>query len=75
MVKSAWAAGETNTTFDVVIPPNTTATVYLPAESTDKITEGLKPLSSFKEIQVIGKEGDYVKLTIGSGKYRFTVTK
>ncbi len=75
LVKSAWAAGETNTTFDVVIPPNTTATVYLPAESTDKITEGLKPLSSFKEIQVIGKEGDYVKLTIGSGKYRFTVTK
>jgi alpha-L-rhamnosidase len=75
LVKSAWATGETNTTFDIVIPPNTKAVVYLPADSADKITEGLKSLSSVKEIQVAGKEGNYLKLNIGSGQYRFTVTK
>jgi alpha-L-rhamnosidase len=74
MVKSAWVSGDTNTTFDITIPPNTKATVYLPADSVDKITEGLKPLTSIKEIQAGGKEGNYVKLNVGSGKYRFVVS-
>lgn len=33
--------------------------------------ENGQPLSSVKEIQVLGKENEYVVVNLGSGKYEF----
>ena len=58
----------------VVIPPGTTATVYLPARSVDTISEGDRPVSESEGVTVLGMEGDRVILTIGSGSYEFKST-
>ncbi len=60
-------------TMDITIPANTTASVFIPAGGADKIKEGDKNLSDIKEIKVVGKEGDYVLVEVGSGTYHFVV--
>jgi hypothetical protein len=35
------------------------------------VEESGKKLSASKEVRIIGKENGYLKLAIGSGKYRF----
>jgi len=39
--------------------------------ASDVLENGL-PLSSVKEIQVVGKEKEYVVVKVGSGKYEFS---
>ncbi len=56
---------------DVVIPANTTAVIYIPASTTESITESGKQLSELKEITINGKEGNYMVLQVGSGTYHF----
>jgi alpha-L-rhamnosidase len=72
MLSSSWKAEGASLRLDVEIPANTTATVYFPANAAAVIFEGGKPISSVKEIQVIGKEEGYLLLKMGSGKYILT---
>jgi len=69
----SWKVEGTGFTMDIEIPANTVSTVYVPADDAAKILEGGKALSLVKEIQIIGKEEEYVVLKAGSGKYSFTV--
>lgn len=69
----SWKVEGTGFTMDIEIPANTVSTVYVPAEDAAKILERGKALSLVKEIQIIGKEEEYVVLKAGSGKYSFTV--
>ena len=57
------------------IPPNTSATVYVPAGSIEAITENGLAVTSSKNIVAAGKEKDYVIFKIGSGKYHFEVKR
>ena len=57
---------------DVEIPANTTAKIYIPSSGADAITENNKPVASQKEIKIIGKQGEYVVVETGSGKYSFS---
>ncbi|MBL7862827.1 MAG: family 78 glycoside hydrolase catalytic domain [Cyclobacteriaceae bacterium] len=75
LVKSAWKTNEQTVDFDVEIPANTKATIYVPASAADTISESGKALSVVKEIMVKGKEGNYIRLEVGSGKYSFVVKK
>lgn len=59
-------------TMDVTIPANTTARVYLPASASDHLKEGEKNVSEVSGIKVIGKEGTYVLVEVGSGTYHFS---
>jgi alpha-L-rhamnosidase len=56
----------------VEVPANTTATVFMPANTSNEITESGKPISSMKEIKVSGIENNSVILQIGSGRYLFS---
>ena len=56
---------------DVEVPPNTQASIYIPAGQVEGITEGGRPLTETKEIVVSGKEGKYIVLQTGSGIYHF----
>jgi alpha-L-rhamnosidase len=69
---SSWKVDGDKLTMDVVIPPNTTSTVYVPTSDAAQIMEGGKALSAVKEIQVVGSEEGYVVLKLGSGRYHFT---
>ncbi|HEX8376750.1 MAG TPA: family 78 glycoside hydrolase catalytic domain [Pedobacter sp.] len=60
-----------NTSWKVIIPPNTTATVHVPVASFDMIKESGASLKSRPDIQLSSKESGTIALTIQSGEYRF----
>jgi alpha-L-rhamnosidase len=57
-----------------MIPPNTDATIFLPAGPGDSITENKQAITGRKDIKLMGSEAGRVKLQTGSGIYSFTVT-
>ena len=75
LISSHWKTDGNRLQFDVEIPANTTARIYIPATAEDGVMESNKALASLKEIKVIGKEGDYVVVETRSGKYSFTSSK
>jgi alpha-L-rhamnosidase len=72
-VSNAWKIATGKMVFDVEIPANTTATVYVPAANAGAITENGIAVSALKEIIITGTESGYVILKMGSGKYSFAV--
>ena len=74
-VSAHWKTAGENLQFDVAIPCNTKAVVYVPVGAGSVVKESGKDLASVKELKVTGKEGDYVMVEVGSGNYHFTVAK
>jgi len=70
-IESNWKLTKNNFELEVEIPANTTATVYLPADSADKITEGGKPLSNVVGVKFLRIEGYSAVLAVESGEYHF----
>ena len=68
-VISNWTKGEGKTDFEVTIPPDTAATIQLPAGEGENLTEGGEPFP------ILAKNPETVTMIIGSGTYRFTVAK
>jgi alpha-L-rhamnosidase len=68
---SGWKLENGKLTFDVEVPANTTATVYIPATNDSAVTLNGQPLTSVKEIKVVSTGKEYVEVNIGSGKYQF----
>lgn len=71
-IVSGWAIKDGRLTLDVTIPPNTTATVKLPAAGLDAVTEGGKKLDAANGIKKTEQSGKTVVISIGSGQYRFS---
>jgi alpha-L-rhamnosidase len=72
MVRSHWKLTGTELQFDVEIPANTTATIYIPAKDINAVKENNKSLATLNDIKITGNEKDYVVVELGSGKYSFT---
>jgi alpha-L-rhamnosidase len=72
---AGWKIENNKLLLDVEVPANTQATIYIPAEDVNTITEGNTALSMIKDIKVIGKDEGYIKVETGSGSYHFTVVK
>lgn len=70
-VRSAWKIKDGKLNFDVEIPANTKAVVYIPSSKQNSIIEGQKALASSKDFKVRGVEGNYTVVELGSGKYQF----
>jgi alpha-L-rhamnosidase len=69
--KSAWKIEGEKLLLEVEIPANTKAKVFVPSASPEELMESGKPVASVKEIKVLGQDGNYVVLEMGSGRYRF----
>ncbi|MDR3677653.1 MAG: family 78 glycoside hydrolase catalytic domain [Acidobacteriota bacterium] len=69
----AWQRNSSSFTLHVSIPPNTTATVDLPAKSEQSVTERGKPLLHAPGVKVLQGETTQVKVNIGSGEYDFRI--
>jgi hypothetical protein len=65
-ITSEWKKTDDSFTLTVNIPANTTATIYLPAKATSKITDGGKPLTQQLKI-----ENGKAVIKVGSGNYNF----
>jgi len=68
-----WARQAKKLRFEVEVPINTVAQVTLPASSMASVTEGGEPVKRAAGVREVQMQGDRVKLSIGSGKYLFTV--
>jgi alpha-L-rhamnosidase len=74
-LSSHWKLENGQLVFDVEIPSNTTAIIYIPATKADDISESGNLITTAKEIQLAGTEKEYVVLKTGSGKYHFEVKR
>lgn len=74
-VSNSWYVDGNKISMNVEIPVNTKATIFIPANNIKSVTESGKALSAVQQIKILGKENDYIKLEMGSGKYQFRFTK
>ena len=70
-IVSNWKRSADTFELETEIPANTTATVYLPATSAEKITESGKPLTKVSGVKFLRMESDRALLEVESGKYHF----
>jgi alpha-L-rhamnosidase len=70
-VESAWRRVGGVLTMDVVIPPNTTASVHVPASSAEAVREGNKPASKAPGLRFLSYEAGRAIFSAQPGAYLF----
>jgi len=70
-ITSDWKLREGDLFLNIEIPANSTATIYIPAESQAKITEGGKLLDKISAVEFVKMENNRAVYKVGSGKYSF----
>jgi len=73
LLSSHWRKAGDSLLLDLVVPANTTSTVYIPAPEGGVITESGNPLKAVKDIEVTGVGQGHLILKLGSGHYHFVV--
>ncbi len=74
-VKSNWSQTANEFKWDIEVPVNTKATIWLPNEKASATTESGKKLQEVQGLQVLRKEKGYLVCKIGSGNYQFVTQK
>lgn len=70
IIKSAWKKTADGLEWNITIPPNSSADVYLPTTDPAKVEENGKPFNN--NLKATGDERKGM-LSIGSGSYKFTI--
>jgi alpha-L-rhamnosidase len=70
-VVSDWRLGKDVFTLRVEVPVNSSATVYLPAQAADTVTEGSGPASKAEGVRFLEMEDGRALFEVGSGNYTF----
>jgi len=70
-IKSEWQLSDNQFSWNINIPANTTATVYIPAEKGGDITESGKQVSTARGVKFVKFEEGRAVYEIGSGSYHF----
>ncbi len=73
-IVSNWTRKDGRVTLEVVIPPNSSATVYVPAGDAGTVTEGGRPAAQAEGVTFVRMENGAAVFTVGSGVYRFAST-
>lgn len=71
VIKSAWKIADNSFIWDITVPVNTTAEVYIPAKSVENITESGKSINEITGVKFIRMEGNTAVVEVASGSYRF----
>ncbi|HEU5080734.1 MAG TPA: family 78 glycoside hydrolase catalytic domain [Opitutaceae bacterium] len=66
-----WERRAENFSLELSVPANTTATVYLPSDNDDSITEGDAPLLQQTGAKFLRRENDRAVISVPSGSYIF----
>jgi alpha-L-rhamnosidase len=72
-IASAWSLHGKMFTLDVVIPPNTTASIELPAGAS-AVREGGQPVANSRDVETETEDHSSPRYRVGSGTYRFEAT-
>ncbi len=70
-IVSNWKLEAGQVQMDVTIPPNTTATVYVPAKDSKSVMESGKQAAKAQGVKFLRMENDRAVYEVGSGCYRF----
>ena len=70
-IVSNWKREGQKLTMEVTIPPNTTATVHVPAKDATGVTESNKPAAEADGVKFLRMEANAAVYAVGSGIYRF----
>jgi alpha-L-rhamnosidase len=73
-VSSHWKLAGKAFSLDVIIPANTTATIYVPNNGTTLISEGAKSVVGRKDLIAEGGIPGYKIIKVNSGPYNFSTT-
>jgi alpha-L-rhamnosidase len=74
-IVSGWKLDGQSLTLHVSIPVNTTATVYVPADPGEKLTEGGKPAESAEGVTFVRTQDSAAIYEVGSGDYTFVSSR
>lgn len=76
LITSKWRYNRIGSfSWEITIPANTTATVYIPADAPENISvDGKHPLLQHPDIRFIKMEDKYAVVALGSGRYSFHST-
>jgi alpha-L-rhamnosidase len=73
-IGSDWRLEDGRLTLSVEVPVNTTATVYVPADDANAVTEGGKEAARAPGVQFVRAESGAAVYKVGSGRYTFQST-
>ena len=73
-VESGWKLKGHTLVYDVLIPPNATATVWIPAIDVAKVTESRQPLKTAEGVRQGAAAAGYAVVELSSGRYAFSST-
>ncbi|MDR2040165.1 MAG: glycoside hydrolase family 78 protein [Bacteroidales bacterium] len=71
-ISSSWKIENSKFMFDVTIPANTTAEIWVPTRNVSGVMEGDKPAKEAQGLEFLRNEQGYAVFESGSGKYNFT---
>ena len=70
-IASAWKIADGRFCLSVTIPPNTTATVFVPAARAEDVQESGKPAAKAPGVRFLRHENGKAVFEVGSGQYEF----
>jgi len=73
-IATSWKTEANTCSLDVTIPPNTTASVYVPTKDAAGVTGSGKPATKAKGVKFLRLEAGAAMYAVGSGTYRFEST-
>ncbi len=73
-IRCGWTRQGGRLSLDIVVPPNTTATVYVPAAKAAAVREDGLSVERARGVKFLRWEDGCAVLTVGSGAYRFAST-
>jgi alpha-L-rhamnosidase len=74
-IRSRWRIEEGSFLWDVTVPPNTTATAYVPVKDARTVTEGGRPADQAQGVRFLRAEQGAAIYSLGSGTYRFAAPR
>ncbi len=73
MIRSEWRRGQEVFDWQITVPPNTTATVHVPARDAVSLRVDGKPLAKAAGVEFVRAESGRLVLNVVAGNYQFTV--
>ncbi|WP_207422532.1 glycoside hydrolase family 78 protein [Desertivirga brevis] len=70
-IRSDWKKSGKTFTWNITVPANSKAIVYIPAGGANKVKEGNKKVSTVDGVKLLRTEASRVVLEVGSGNYSF----
>ncbi|MCB2408863.1 alpha-L-rhamnosidase [Hymenobacter lucidus] len=73
LIKSSWKQEAKRFTWNITVPGNTKAVVYIPAKDAKDVQESGKKAASAPGVKFLRQEGERAVFEVGSGDYAFVV--